>query len=124
MPNYVPMEMQASTVTIRWDEERLTTLQVLSAILPISQISSIPSCIQHAARLMPLEEIFELAHVSVNEPLVEDKRTWREGIAPVPSTKGKQWTAMDLMAVYAHKKGWVTAKAGRPDVNRAGNASE
>ena len=33
------------------------------------------------------------------------------------------WTAMDILTAYANKKGWVTAKAGRPDVNRAGNAS-
>ena len=124
MPNYVPMEMQASTVIHRWNEERLTAPQVLSAILPISQISSMPSCIQHVARLMPLEEVFGLAHPSLDTPPVEDKRTWREGTAPVPSTKGKQWTAMDIMVAHANKKGWVTAKAGRPDVNRAGNASE
>jgi hypothetical protein len=30
---------------------------------------------------------------------------------------------MDILTAYADKKGWVTAKAGRPDVNRAGNAS-
>ena len=30
---------------------------------------------------------------------------------------------MDILTAYANKKGWVTAKAGRPDVNRAGNAS-
>jgi hypothetical protein len=105
-------------------KEILTFLQVLSAILPISQISSIPSCIQHAARLMPLEKAFELAYHSVDTPPVKDKRTWREGTAPTPSTRGEQWTAMDIMTTYANKKGWVTAKAGRPDVNRAGNASE
>lgn len=38
--------------------------------------------------------------------------------------KGPKWTAMDVMTAYADRKGWVTAKAGRPDVNRAGNASE
>ena len=124
IPNYVPMEMQASTVVVMWGEGRLTALQVLSAILPISQISSLPSCIQHVARLMPLEEVFELAPPSTDIPPVEDKRTWREGTAPAPSTKGEQWTAMDIMAAYANRKGWVTAKAGRPDVNRAGNASE
>jgi hypothetical protein len=32
------------------------------------------------------------------------------------------WTAMDVLTAYADKKGWVTAKAGRPDVGRAGNA--
>jgi len=29
---------------------------------------------------------------------------------------------MDVLSAYATKKGWVTAKAGRPDANRAGNA--
>ena len=73
---------------------------------------------------MPLEEVFGLAHPSLDAPLVEDKRTWREGTAPAPLMKCKQWTAMDIMTAYANKKGWVTAKAGRPDINRAGNASE
>jgi len=105
MPNYIPMEMQ-----------------VLSAILPISQISSIPSCIQHAARLMPLEKALGLAYHSADTPSVKDKRTWREGTAPAPSTRGEQWTAMDIMTASSHKNGWVTAKAGRPDIHRAGNA--
>ena len=118
------MEMQVSPVGSRWGEESLTALQVLSGILPISQVSSLPSCIQHAARLMPLEEIFGLVNPSIDVPPVEDKRTWREGTVLAPSTRGEQWTAMDIMAAYANKKGWVTAKAGRPDVNRAGNASE
>jgi ribosome biogenesis GTPase A len=34
------------------------------------------------------------------------------------------WTATEIMTAYANKKGWVTAKAGRPDIHRAGNASE
>jgi hypothetical protein len=106
-------------------KEDSTALQVLSSILPISQISSLSSCIQHTARLIPLEEVFGLAHPSIDVPPIVDKRTWRdESKVSVPSTKGEQWTAMDIMAAYADKKGWVTAKAGRPDVNRAGNASE
>jgi len=31
---------------------------------------------------------------------------------------------MDILTAYADAKGWVTAKAGRPDVHRAGNASK
>jgi hypothetical protein len=31
---------------------------------------------------------------------------------------------MDVLTAYADKKGWVTAKAGRPDVGRAGNSSK
>jgi len=30
---------------------------------------------------------------------------------------------MDLLTAFAMLKGWVTAKAGRPDIHRAGNAS-
>lgn len=91
-----------------------------------------PSCIRTLATLMPLEEIFGLTHSSIThpEPAIEDKRTWRahqKDGAQVQSTKTSDkidWTAMDIMTAYALKKGWVTAKAGRPDVNRAGNASK
>ena len=41
----------------------------------------------------------------------------------MPTTTLPKWTAMDILTSYADQKGWVTAKAGRPDVNRAGNAS-
>ena len=112
LPNYVPMEIQA-----------------LCSILPISQIPSMPSCIGTVASLMPLEEIFSLVHPSIThpEPAVEDRRTWRahqskEQVKEVQPVEA--WTAMDIMTAYALKKGWVTAKAGRPDVNRAGNASK
>jgi len=124
IPNYVPMEVQVSPVIVRLGKGSLIAVQVLSSILPISQISSLPSCVQHVARLMPLEEVFGLGPPSIDVPPIEDKRTWRERTAPAPSMKGEQWTAMDIMTAYANKKGWVTAKAGRPDVNRAGNASE
>jgi hypothetical protein len=30
---------------------------------------------------------------------------------------------MDILTAFANYKGWVTAKAGRPDIHRAGNAS-
>lgn len=106
MPNYVPLEMQ-----------------VLSGILPISQISSIPSCIYLALQYIPLEQIYGLKHPTPRTPAIEDKRTWRGGTRPVKETE-VVWTAMDVLTAYAELKGWVTAKAGRPDVNRAGNHSE
>ena len=105
---------------------------MLSGILPISRVSAIPLCVYHAARLVPLEKVLGLAHPSLSSPAREDKRTWREGMRPVASGAGDAgqgqhkevvWTAMDILTSYATKKGWVTAKAGRPDVNRAGNAS-
>jgi len=47
-----------------------------------------------------------------------DDQTKTPTTTPLP-----KWTAMDILTSYADQKGWVTAKAGRPDVNRAGNAS-
>ncbi|TFK90785.1 P-loop containing nucleoside triphosphate hydrolase protein [Polyporus arcularius HHB13444] len=108
IPNYIPMETQ-----------------VLSGILPISRVSAIPLCIYHAASVLPLEKILGLSHPSLASPPVQDKRTWREGMRPPESQQQQRalvWTAMDILTAYANKKGWVTAKAGRPDVNRAGNA--
>ena len=97
--------------------------QVLAGILPISRVSAVPACIHHAARLLPLERIFDLKHPSASAPPVEDKRTWRAGTGPKLEQRTPRWTAMDILIAYAEKKGWLTAKAGRPDVHRAGNAS-
>ncbi|KAF8913137.1 hypothetical protein CPB84DRAFT_1760427 [Gymnopilus junonius] len=108
MPNYVPMEMQ-----------------VLSGILPISRVSAVPACIHFAAQLLPLERIYNLIHPSTTLPPVEDKRTWRDNRKPEENIKNSEqtnWTAMDILTAYADAKGWVTAKAGRPDIHRAGNA--
>ncbi|KAH9944200.1 P-loop containing nucleoside triphosphate hydrolase protein [Epithele typhae] len=110
VPNYVPMEDQ-----------------VLSGILPISRVSAVPLCIHHAAQLLPLERVLGLTHPSLVLPPLVDKRTWRDGARPPPAAPSPStdpvWTAMDILTAYAARKGWVTAKAGRPDVNRAGNAS-
>ncbi|KAJ6604808.1 hypothetical protein DFH09DRAFT_1123865 [Mycena vulgaris] len=108
MPNFVPMEMQ-----------------VLSGILPISRVSAIPSCIHHAAELLPLEKVYNISHpTTLSDPLAaEDRRTWRDGERPGGSkVKETRWTAMDILIGYADAKGWVTAKAGRSDIHRAGNA--
>ncbi|KIJ40336.1 hypothetical protein M422DRAFT_174008 [Sphaerobolus stellatus SS14] len=107
MPNYVPME-----------------LQVLGATLPISQIPSIPSCLHFILNILPLERVLHLEHPSARAQVIEDKRTWR-GDKPArhdPEQMKQTWTTMDVLTAYATKKGWVTAKAGRPDANRAGNA--
>lgn len=42
----------------------------------------------------------------------------------VKSPEELEWTAMDILTAYADARGWVTAKAGRPDVHRAGNSSK
>jgi hypothetical protein len=100
-------------------------LQVLSGILPISRVSAVPACIHQASQLLPLERVFNLTHPALLAPASEDKRTWREPKTQDQSKKPETaWTAMDVLTAYANARSWVTAKAGRPDVNRAGNASE
>ncbi|CAE6462086.1 unnamed protein product [Rhizoctonia solani] len=102
-------------------------LQVLSNVLPIAQIPALPACIRYVGGIMPIEDIFGVNKSMLEaEEVVEDKRTWREGTRPVakvdPPTEGHKWTALQVMAAYASKRGWMTAKAGRPDSMRAGNA--
>ncbi|KAG9079543.1 hypothetical protein FRC06_007677, partial [Ceratobasidium sp. 370] len=101
-------------------------LQVLSNVLPISQIPALPACIRYAGDLMPIEEIFGVDKSTLEpEEVPEDKRTWRQGMRPPKAkddTGNQGWTALQVMSAYATKRGWKTAKAGRPDAMRAGNA--
>ncbi|KAG9089554.1 hypothetical protein FS749_001238 [Ceratobasidium sp. UAMH 11750] len=101
-------------------------LQVLSNVLPISQIPALPACIRYAGSLMPIEDIFSVDRSMLEpEEVLEDKRTWREGMRPPNAkddTEKQGWTALQVMGAYATKRGWKTAKAGRPDAMRAGNA--
>lgn len=98
----------------------------MAGILPISQVSSIPSCVQFASERIPLEKVLNLQHPNLKDPESKDKRTWRDGMQTPSNSSAPPvtWTAMDIMTSFADSKGWVTAKAGRPDVNRAGNASK
>jgi ribosome biogenesis GTPase A len=122
MPNHVPMEMQVS-----WNKlgywQNIQDEQVLSSILPISRIAAVPACINYIAKLLPLERILKLNPSVLSGETQEHKRTWREGMQP-PKPKPVQWTSMDILIAYANLKGWVTAKTGRPDIHRAGNAGE
>ena len=90
------------------------------------------SSIYHAALIIPLEKILNLKHPSSSTSsgddvaALEDKRTWRSGHKRTLTKEVKEpaWTAMDVMIAFAEAKGWITALAARPDVKRAGNASE
>ncbi|CAE6412949.1 unnamed protein product [Rhizoctonia solani] len=102
-------------------------LQVLSNVLPIAQIPALPACIRYVGGIMPIEDIFGVDKSMLEvEEIVKDKRTWREGMRPPvkqdPSSEAHKWTALQVMSAYATKRGWITAKAGRPDSMRAGNA--
>lgn len=86
---------------------------MLGAILPISQVQAISSCVRYAAAHLPLERILAL-----EPPPVETggAATAREGEA-----KGAEWTAARILEALAIRHQYKTAKAGRPDLNRAGN---
>lgn len=127
MPNYVPMEMQVCLFNQYTSNMVLTItihVQILSGILPISKVSAVPSSIYFVSQKLPLERVMNLVHPSTKLEPVEDKRTWREDKRskdPI-GFSNPVWTAMDILTAYADAKGWLTAKAGRPDVHRAGNA--
>ncbi|KAF8640468.1 hypothetical protein AX17_000131 [Amanita inopinata Kibby_2008] len=100
-------------------------LQVLCSVLPISRVSAVPACIHYVGNLLPLEHVLKLRHPNISTDAAEDKRTWRYGPRIAAETsKPLVWTAMDILVAYADSKDWVTAKAARPDVHRAGNASK
>lgn len=122
-PNGDPSELRNNSGPVH----ALTPLraQVLAGILPISRVSAAPLCVYYAAQLLPLETIYGLQHPSLSSEPAADRRTWREPRSGQSSAaKAVHWTAMDILTAFALKKGWLTAKAGRPDVSRAGNASE
>jgi hypothetical protein len=126
-------------------------LQAVSSILPISHIPALPAVLQLAGQLLPLERILQLDDLDEDAAVVEAKKTWRAGMRPAdaddkPVKREKIWSTGDIMEGWALQRGFrkwtarrdgshlgadwlclsllVTAKAGRPDVNRAGNHSQ
>ncbi|CED84549.1 Predicted GTP-binding protein MMR1 [Phaffia rhodozyma] len=98
-------------------------LQAISSILPISTIPALPSVIRLACQLMPLERVLGLKHEDEDkEKEMKDKKTWRPGsLVRGGRTKEEVWTTGMIMEGWALERGFLTAKAGRPDFNRAGN---
>ncbi|BEI88039.1 uncharacterized protein CcaverHIS019_0107570 [Cutaneotrichosporon cavernicola] len=93
-------------------------LQAMAGILPISQIPSLPACTAFVARHMPLEDIFRVPRPKQEDDI--DLRTWR-GPRPTTPKKNAGWTAGEIMDARALDRGFLTAKGGRPDANRAAN---
>nr|KIR48345.1 GTPase [Cryptococcus bacillisporus CA1280] len=79
-------------------------IQAMAGIIPISQIPSLPSCILFASAHMPIEVIFRKARQREEEERKRDK-----------------WTVGGVLEARALDKGFMTAKGGRPDINRAAN---
>nr|ACZ80644.1 putative YlqF-like GTPase protein [Cryptococcus depauperatus] len=96
--------------------------------IPIAQIPSLPSCILFASHHLPIEEIFR-----VPRPQLEDnadnyieKRTFRDEFQKERARqremeKENSWNIGGVLEARAIDKGYLTAKGGRPDINRAAN---
>lgn len=83
-------------------------LQVLGAILPISQVQSTASILRFAASHMPLERVLALE-------MPPDEYGDAAALGPGEERK---WTATLLLEALCRRHGYKTAKAGRWDVNR------
>ncbi|TIC12972.1 P-loop containing nucleoside triphosphate hydrolase protein [Wallemia mellicola] len=105
-----------------WPSTTPRWAQVLGSTVPISQERQ-PSGILYAiGQRMPLEHVLPLAPESVLETdIKEDKRTWREGMVRTEKSLDKNIKVLEILERYAIRAGFMTAKAGRPDINRASN---
>lgn len=75
-------------------------LQVLAGIYPISQVREYFSAIRYLSERINVVNILHLQH---------------------PDPEAKEWSPYDICEAWALKRGLLTAKAGRPDINRAAN---
>lgn len=78
--------------------------QVVSGIIPIQNVEPVSYFL---AQRMPLESILKLIH-----PDADDLSLSHDG--------GTSWTTDEILSEYATQQNFVTAKAGRPDLYRAG----
>ncbi|KAF0987162.1 hypothetical protein HZS_8015, partial [Henneguya salminicola] len=76
--------------------------QILSGIFPLSQLREPYTSIGYLAERTDLVKILRLKHPSENED-------------------SNEWSAWDICIAWANKRGFFTAKSGRPDVYRAAN---
>lgn len=88
-------------------------LQVLGSILPISQVQAVTTVVRYLAAHLPLEEILQLEF-----PPNDDFTN----VQTVSEEDAGTWTATRILEALCRRHGYKTAKAGRWDLNRAGNA--
>ena len=86
-------------------------LQVLSGIYPIAQLQEPFTAIRFLAERIPMANILKLKH-----PMSAETRSDEEARERV-----HEWSPLDICEGWAIKRGYFTAKASRPDVNRAAN---
>lgn len=97
-PSLIPMELQVMTGGELHP-------QFPNSVLPISRIAPIPSCVQYAAQLMPLEDIFQIHAQSNAIDDMDAKKTWR-GSQPVMLKKQHQWTTGMILEQRAKDRGY------------------
>ncbi|OWZ64338.1 hypothetical protein AYX14_02930 [Cryptococcus neoformans] len=106
-------------------------IQAMAGIIPIAQIPSLPSCILFASAHMPIEAIFHV-HLDIDAQDDTDafalKKTYRNAEQAERARqreeeerKSERWTVGGVLEARALDKGFMTAKGGRPDINRAAN---
>ncbi|OQR69437.1 guanine nucleotide-binding protein 1-like [Tropilaelaps mercedesae] len=75
-------------------------LQVISGSFPIAQLRTPLAAVEYVAQRIHIERILRLPKMDDDEPA---------------------WSAFEIAESWAEKRGFITAKTGRPDVNRAAN---
>lgn len=76
-------------------------LQVLLGSFPIAQLRVPNVSVKYLAERVDLVDLLNIKH---------------------PSGENAEWSAIDICEAWAVKRGFLTAKAGRPDVSRAANS--
>jgi ribosome biogenesis GTPase A len=80
-------------------------LQVLAGIYPIAQLQEPFRAIRYLAERIAIVDLLKIKH-----PTETDH-----------NEKKIEWSPLDICEAWAIKRGYFTAKASRPDVNRASN---
>ncbi|ODO10572.1 hypothetical protein I350_01169 [Cryptococcus amylolentus CBS 6273] len=101
-------------------------VQALAGIIPISQIPSLPSCLTFASSHLPIETIFKVPRPAPEDDSfqTEVKKTYRhewqaERARKRDEERKHRWSVGGVLEERAIDKGFMTAKGGRPDINRA-----
>lgn len=76
-------------------------LQVLLGSFPIAQLRVPNASVKYLAERINLPGLLDVQH---------------------PAGRNQPWSAADVCEAWAYKRGFLTAKAGRPDVSRAANS--
>jgi hypothetical protein len=90
-------------------------LQVLGGVIPIQNTEIVS---QFVFERVPVEKILKLASVT-DDTASSSSRLSRPS---KPATGSGGWTTDDILSSFASAQSFITAKAGRPDVSRAGAA--